>query len=194
LKVEDCTKDKLNELCHENTGFQSLFAKAIESINGSSNKLAPDLVDKLSGIERVQPSEKNDKNTKKYPSLSEKTNPLLDDWTHTTEAGKNFVAEYHEEGILQMKKGIMTFFDNVNIGAMLNDQGKLLSLGIDKSWDINKRQHELENSFLKTLLGALSVVTFEPLTLSLGMKFGQTGASEDLKKLRARNVDVSNLI
>jgi hypothetical protein len=62
---------------------------------------------------------------------------------------------------------MMTMFDNVNISAMLNDQGKLLSLKIDKSWDLQKREHELKNSFAKTLLGALASVTFNPATLSV---------------------------
>ena len=64
---------------------------------------------------------------------------------------------------------MMTMFDNVNISAMLNDQDKLLSLKIDKSWDLQKREHELKNSFAKTLLGALASVTFnaDPKALSV---------------------------
>jgi hypothetical protein len=61
-----------------------------------------------------------------------------------------------------MKQGIMALFDNVNITGMINDAPKLLSLGIDKSWDVNKKKHELQNSFIKTLVGGLSAVTFKP--------------------------------
>jgi hypothetical protein len=87
-----------------------------------------------------------------------------------------------------MKKGIMTLLDNVNISAMMNDKGKLLSLGIDKSRDLAKRKHELTNSFLKTLLGVISNITFNPLTLSLGIQFGQSITSKSFKDKRTWNV------
>jgi len=192
LTVQECTKDKLNELCQTYPSFQPLFAKAIEMINGSSSQLAPDLADRLSGVERMQSEEKKE-NGQEYPSFSDKTNALLTDWSKTTEAGKNFVAEYHEEGLLQMRAGIMTLFDNVNLNAMLSDK-KLLSLGIDKSRDIEKNKHELENSFLKTLLGGLVNVTFDGFPPSVGFRFGKKGASTDLQKLRGRNVDISNVL
>jgi len=202
LKVEDCNRGKLLELCKEHPSFQPLFAQAIERIAGSSSPFAPNLVDKLSSIERILEAEQEvgegAEKKEGYRSIIERSNVLLDDWKDwkigKEKAGKRFFAEYHEEGMLQMRKSVMTMLDNVNIGAMLNDQGKLLSLGIDKSWDLKKRKHELENSFLKTLSGVLASVTFDGFPPSLGLKFGQSGTSENLKDLRARNINISNLI
>ncbi len=89
----------------------------------------------------------------------------------------------------------MTFLDNVHIDAMMNDEPKLLSLGISKSRDINKKRHEIENSFMKDLLGALASITFNPATLTVGFVFGQSGTTgEKLKDKYARNGGVSNVL
>lgn len=78
---------------------------------------------------------------------------------------------------------------------MMNDEGKLLSLGISKSRDINKRRHEIENSFLKDLLGVLGSITFNPTTATIGFVFGQSGtAGEKLKDKYARNGGISNVL
>jgi len=53
LTVADCSTAKLKTLCETYPSFQPLFAKAIETMNGSSSVLAPDLVDTLSGVVRL---------------------------------------------------------------------------------------------------------------------------------------------
>ncbi|MEI7562465.1 MAG: hypothetical protein WCJ39_01745 [bacterium] len=60
--------------------------------------------------------------------------------------------------------------------------------------DINQRRHEVENKFLKDLLSALSSITFDPATLTVGFGFGQSGTSEDLRTKRGRNSGVSAVL
>lgn len=189
IKVADCTKAKLLELSKKYTEFQPLFAKAIETINWSSWDLAPDLVDSLIGVERIPNTE--------YPSLWDQMpkDPFCAIWANNDYV-KNFVRESTEEQFVQMKKWVMTIFDNVDISGMMNDAGKLTELHIDKARDVKRREHAIQNSFLKTLFGAISSLSFTPGPdgISLWISIGENGASKDLKRLRSWNTSISWVI
>ncbi|MEI7562466.1 MAG: hypothetical protein WCJ39_01750 [bacterium] len=116
IKETECDRASLASLCQAHPSFQPLFAQTIERINGSSHELAPDLVDRLIGIERIPP---------KYPSLAEKLDG--DSFCRDIAAmGKKMPSgekvRVGSPEFVQMKAGLMTFLDNVNIDATVNDQ------------------------------------------------------------------------
>ena len=63
IQEADCSRSTLATLCNEHSSFQPLFAQTIERINGSSSDIAPDLVDRLLGRERLP---------QVYPSFADK--------------------------------------------------------------------------------------------------------------------------
>lgn len=71
ISEDNATFSELSQLCETYPAFQPLFAQTIERINGSSHTLAPDLVDRLLGIDRIPVT---------YPSLKQKldNNPSRD--------------------------------------------------------------------------------------------------------------------
>lgn len=182
IDPKNCSAANLLKLCQEYEEFQPLFAKAIETINGSPNDVAPDLVDSLVGIDRIPDTQ--------YPTFKEKLDdPYCTLWNKNA-AVQKFIKEKGTEWFVQMKQWVMTLFDNVNISAMLNDSPKLISLGISKSRDVNKKKHELENSFIKTLVGALGAVTFNPAKFTIWLDFGGSGTTKNLKNNRAWNAGI----
>lgn len=163
---QKCSMENLLLLAQEHRSFQPLFAQAIERINGSSSVLAPDLVARLSGREKIPSMEESKKAKEEDKKLEEEQESLFKMiFAHSKKidvkkAGAIDNVDVGDIEFIQMKKGLMAWMDNVKMNA--NGSKENVKIELDKSWDINKRQHEMENSFLKDLLGAGVAVDFHP--------------------------------
>jgi hypothetical protein len=97
------------KLCQDHPSFQPLFVEAITTINGSSNILAPDLVNTLSGITEIY--DLGSKETKEEKTSTEATTNTSDIFeavlndiatknnpaTPGNEVVQNFIKEYPGE-------------------------------------------------------------------------------------------------
>lgn len=181
VKANQRTKQKLLEFAQNFTwkewfdnywNFQPLFAKAIEELNWSSATITPDLVDNLTGVERL------DTWFDRYSMIEKELNAYF---SKHPEMEAKFKSDWFTDTKHTFITWLMSVLDNLQV-SLSPDQW-----WITKSFDTKKYRHKLENEFTRNLIWWW--LTFNPnWTIWLKSDIWKYDFSENWKFVRWRNV------